>query len=74
MLSLRKPSAESINRFLTAQARLNVTYTAIGGTAAQPPAGYVVDHTRIGLGEGECVFKSAVAALGRWEQFRQGCR
>ena len=72
MLSLRKPSAESINRFLTAQARLNFTYTAIGATAAQPPSGYVVDHTRIKLGQGEPVFKAAVSALRRWEQFRLG--
>ena len=37
-----------------------------------PPAGYVVDHTRIKLGEGEEVFTRAKAALGRWEQFRLG--
>ena len=37
-----------------------------------PPAGYVVDHTRIKLGEGEKVFAAAKAALERWEQFRLG--
>ena len=36
------------------------------------PPGYVVDHTRIKLGEGESVFRSARAALQRWEQFRLG--
>jgi uncharacterized protein (UPF0548 family) len=70
MLSFQKPSAESINRFLAAQARLDFTYSAIGATATHPPDGYVVDHTRIKLGEGESVFQSAVAALRRWEQFR----
>ena len=72
MLSLRKPSAESIRRFLAAQAKLDFTYSAVGATANQPPAGYVVDHTRIKLGEGEPVFQAAKAALQRWEQFDLG--
>ena len=72
MLSLRKPSAESIRRFLMAQAKLPFTYSAVGATAKSPPAGYIVDHTRIKLGEGESVFQSARAALRRWEQFRLG--
>jgi len=37
-----------------------------------PPPGYVVDHTRIRLGEGEAVFRAAKAALRRWEHFRLG--
>lgn len=72
MLSLRKPSAESIRRFLTEQAVLDFSYSAVGATATTPPAGYVVDRTRIKLGQGEAVFQSAKAALRRWEQFRLG--
>jgi uncharacterized protein (UPF0548 family) len=72
MLSLRRPSAESIHDFLKAQAKLPFSYTAVGATAQTPPAGYVVDHTRVKLGEGESVFHSAIAALQRWEQFRLG--
>jgi uncharacterized protein (UPF0548 family) len=72
MLSLRKPTAESIRPFLEAQAKLPFTYSAVGATATTPPAGYVVDHTRIKLEEGETVFHSARAALQRWEQFRLG--
>jgi len=72
MLSLRKPSAESIQRFLVTQAKLQLTYQAIGSTATTPPTGYVVDHTRIKLGAGEAVFAAAVAALRRWEQFNLG--
>ena len=72
MLSLRKPGADSIHRFLEEQAKLDFTYTAIGATATQPPAGYVVDHTRIKLGDGQPVFAAAVAALRRWEQFHLG--
>jgi hypothetical protein len=72
MLSLRKPSAESLRRFLTEQAMLDFSYSAVGATATMPPPGYVVDRTRIKLGEGEAVFHSAKAALQRWEQFRLG--
>jgi len=72
MLSLRKPSADAMQRFLSAQAKLPFTYEAVGATAETPPAGYVVDRTRIKLGEGEPVFRSAIAALRRWEQFRLG--
>lgn len=72
MLSLRRPSTGMIRGFLEAQSKLDFTYPAVGATATTPPAGYVVDHTRIKLGEGEGVFNRARAALGRWEQFRLG--
>jgi len=69
---LRKPSAESIRCFLATQVKLPFTYSAGGATAETPPAGFVVDRTRIKLGEGEPVFRSAIAALQRWEQFQLG--
>jgi uncharacterized protein (UPF0548 family) len=72
MLSLRKPSAESIRRFCTEQSVLDFSYKAVGATATTPPAGYAVDRTRIKLGAGESVFHSARAAFQRWEQFRLG--
>jgi uncharacterized protein (UPF0548 family) len=72
MLSLRKPSGESLRRFLARQAKLPFSYGAVGATATAPPAGYVVDRTLIKLGEGESVFRAATAALRRWEQFRLG--
>lgn len=72
MLSLRKPSAEAVRRFLTAQRELPFTYDAVGATAGSPPAGYVVDRTRVQLGEGERVFLSASEAFRRWEQFNLG--
>jgi uncharacterized protein (UPF0548 family) len=72
MLSLQKPSAEAIRRFLSQQAKLDLTYRAVGATAIASPAGYVVDHTRIKLGEGEPMFQAATAALRRWEQFQLG--
>ena len=72
MLFLRRPTAEAIRAFLAAQARLDLTYSAVGATATNPPAGYVVDHTRMRLGAGEKVFAAAKAALERWQQFRLG--
>lgn len=72
MWSVRKPSVDALRRFLEAQAGLPYTYEAVGATSGAPPAGYVVDRTRIKLGEGEAVFRSATAALRRWEQFALG--
>jgi uncharacterized protein (UPF0548 family) len=72
MLSLRRPTAEEIQAFLASQARLALTYSAVGATATTTPAGYVVDHTHIKLGQGEKVFASARLALERWQQFRLG--
>jgi uncharacterized protein (UPF0548 family) len=72
MVSLGRPSTETIRGFLTVQSKLGFTYTAVGATASLPPADYVVDPTRIKLGQGEEVFVKAKAALGRWQQFRLG--
>ena len=72
MLSLRRPSTGMIRGFLEAQSKLGFTYPAVGATAITPPAGYVVDHTRIKLGEGEEIFGRARAALVRWDQFWLG--
>ncbi len=70
MLSLRKPSADSLQRLLMSQAKMDFTYSAVGATAGQTPDGYTVDHTRIKLGEGERAFVAAKCALQHWEQFR----
>jgi uncharacterized protein (UPF0548 family) len=72
VLFLSRPTTATIQAFLAAQAKLNLTYAAVGGTSTTPPSGYVVDHTRIKLGEGEKVFVAAKAALERWQQFRLG--
>lgn len=70
--SLRKPDAESIRQFRQAQAMLDFTYSAVGATANAPPAGYVVDHTRIQLGNGKEIFEAAKSALRGWEHFHLG--
>jgi uncharacterized protein (UPF0548 family) len=58
--------------FHTTQSKLDPSYSAVGATAGAPPAGYVVDRTRIKLGDGARVFTAARAALERWEHFRMG--
>lgn len=70
MLSVRRPSAETIHRFLDDQRKLDFSYPFVGATATTPPAGFAVDHTRIKLGSGETVFATAKTALQRWDQFR----
>ena len=72
MLSWQKPTDEFVRRFLAKQSALDLSYPEVGATATTPPAHYVVDHTRIRLGEGESVFRSAVVALRKWEQFHLG--
>lgn len=72
MPSFRKPTAESIRHFRQAQSILDFSYSAVGATANVPPAGYVVDHTRIKLGDGKEIFEAAKSALRRWEHFRLG--
>jgi uncharacterized protein (UPF0548 family) len=72
MFLFRKPSVPAIRAFLDSQARLDFTYPAVGATAAEPPPGYVVDHTRIRLGAGRSTFIAAQAALRSWEHFRLG--
>jgi uncharacterized protein (UPF0548 family) len=72
MFRLRKPSTEAVRRFLDLQARLAFSYPAVGATSAAPPAGYVVDHTRIQLGVGSSVFAEGKRALERWQHFQLG--
>ena len=68
----RKPSPDSVQSFLASQAKLEFSYPAVGATAKTPPAGFVVDHTRVRVGSGERAFAASRAALARWEHFRLG--
>jgi hypothetical protein len=47
MVSLRRPSTDTMRELLTSQSKLGFTYAADGATASLPPAGYMVNHTRI---------------------------
>ena len=72
MLSLRKPREETLRQLLVGQSKLPLSYAAVGATAEEPPAGYVVDRTRIELGAGQGVFDAARVAMQQWRQFRLG--
>ena len=72
MLSHRRPSREALQSFLDSQSKMDFTYAASGATQGQPPAGFVVDHTRMKLGRGEEVFNRAKRLLERWGQFDLG--
>ncbi len=72
MICLRRPSDATLRTFLAAQAAHGFTYEAVGATATTPPAGYVVDHTRVSLGRGRDVFERARVVLERWGQFDLG--
>jgi len=69
---LRKPSPELIARFLDEQRSLPFTYESVGATATNPPSGYIVDHTRVRLGEGTPAFEAARSALTSWQHFELG--
>jgi uncharacterized protein (UPF0548 family) len=71
-MSFLKPSLRVLRRFVDSQSKLPFSYKSVGATAAAPPAGYVVDLTRIKLGNGETIYQAAVMALKHWKQFDLG--
>lgn len=72
MPRLSRPSPAVVRAFLDTQSALGFTYSAVGATATGPPDGYVVDHTRVRVGDGERAFAAARAGLIRWDHFRLG--
>ena len=69
-----RPSAASIEYFLAGQRDLPLTYAPRDLTNDDrlldgAPAGFVLDHNRQWLGDGETAFLAAAAALRRWEMF-----
>jgi uncharacterized protein (UPF0548 family) len=70
MLSLSKPKPHIIANFLAQQSEQPFSYKAVSASRTVPPKGYVVDHRRIRLGEGEATFQAACAALQRWQMFQ----
>lgn len=72
MFRLRQPTDAAIQTLLESQRRLELTYPQQGATREEPPLGYVVDRTRVRLGEGEHVFQQARRAISSWKQFELG--
>jgi uncharacterized protein (UPF0548 family) len=72
MLSLTRPSESRIRAFLSRQRGLPYSYPDVGSTFGAPPAGYVVDHNQIRLGQGVAAFERAREALQGWTMSRVG--
>lgn len=72
MFLLSKPSAEFIKNFIASQRELPFTYSEVGATRTELPAGYTHDHNSVVLGTGRPVFQRAVAALRSWQEFDLG--
>lgn len=75
MFRYRKPSDEDVAHFISSQQELSFSYPQAGATQGQPenvPRGYIVDHNRVKLGEGEDTYRRAASALRSWHQFELG--
>lgn len=72
MFTIKEPSAQDVENFISRQHNSEFTYTEVGATNATPPAGYKVDRNRVQLGRGEATYKRAVEALKEWRQFDLG--
>jgi uncharacterized protein (UPF0548 family) len=64
-----RPSRERIQKFIDSERDAPFNYSEVGATRGVLPAGYFVNHGRIRLGQGESVFRKAVAALNAWKMF-----
>lgn len=72
MFLLREPSEARVRAFLREQENVPYSYEEIGSSRDSAPPGYVVDHNRIKLGEGEETFLRAAEALRAWKTFDIG--
>jgi uncharacterized protein (UPF0548 family) len=72
MFRLRKPREQDLARIHERCRLLPLSYAEVGCTNGAAPAGYVVDHYRVRLGEGEAVFARARQAMRDWHMFRLG--
>lgn len=69
MWSLSPPSEKKIARFLDQQRTLGFSYREVGHSRDRSPTGYVIDHNRAELGQGEAAFAAACQALRDWKMF-----
>ena len=72
MFRITEPTASDVARFISSQRKLDFTYPEVGATNAKPPAGYTIDNNRVQLGNGETIYRAAVAVLKEWRQFDLG--
>lgn len=74
---LRKPTLNVVNKLLANQSNADFTYPMVGCTQdraahEQPIAGYVMDHNRVQLGQGQACFNRAKVAIQQWQMFNLG--
>jgi uncharacterized protein (UPF0548 family) len=69
MILTKKPRHQQIEAFLASQQGRPFSYPEVGGTRAQPPRGYFIDHRRTRLGTGNAAFVRACQALRQWKQY-----
>ena len=72
MFRITEPTDSDVAKFISSQRNLDFTYPEVGATNAKPPAGYTIDNNRVQLGNGETIFRAAVAVLKKWRQFDLG--
>lgn len=71
MFTIRRPTNEQIQAYLTWQAGQPLSYDAVGCTREERPVmpGWNVDRNRVLLGHGREVFAAAKQAISRWKMF-----
>jgi uncharacterized protein (UPF0548 family) len=69
---VERPSEERLDSFLRSRREKALTYDEVGVSRRETAGGFVVDASRVKLGEGEEVFGRAVAALREWRMFDLG--
>ena len=72
MFLARRPSSQSIDRFLRESQDLPLSYGPIGIVRAESAGRRGFDETRVVIGRGRADFERARAALSAWKQFNIG--
>jgi uncharacterized protein (UPF0548 family) len=72
MFLLTRPSPDLIRDFLTSLQHSAFSYPEGGATNTAVPVGYICDHNRIVLGQGDATWEKAVAAILGWTMFDLG--
>ena len=69
---MRRPSDAVISSFLISQRSQGFSYSQVGASRGNPPAGYTIDHNRVRVGQGADDFARAAESLRRWQMFELG--
>lgn len=69
MLFLTRPRRETVDALRAQLAHVELNYGPPGLSGGDAPVGFVLDHTRRRLGEGETLYRDAVACLGAFAMF-----